>query len=94
MIKGFKNKALVELFRTGKSRKINQRHVGRLVVRLDALDQAETIKDVDASGYHLHQPKGRRRGTWSVWVSGASRLTFRFDEQKGEAYDVDFEQYH
>jgi len=26
--------------------------------------------------YRLHQLKGDRKGTWSVWVSGNLRLTF------------------
>ncbi|MHA1158405.1 MAG: type II toxin-antitoxin system RelE/ParE family toxin [Alphaproteobacteria bacterium] len=94
MIRGWKNKALQELFRTGKSRKINRRFVDRIIVRLDRLHAAQTVRDMDATGFDLHQLKGQRRGTWSVSVSGAWRLTFRFDERKGEAYDVDFEQYH
>ena len=94
MIGGFKNKALATLFRTGRSRKINQRFIDRLIRRLDALDRARTASAMDVPGFDLHELKGRRAGTWAISVSGAWRLTFRFDEEKGEAYDVDFEQYH
>lgn len=43
-------------------------------------------------GYDLHELKGDGKGTWSIKVSGNRRITFRFEE--GEAYDVDFEDYH
>lgn len=36
--------------------------------------------------------KGRRRGTWSVSVSGNWRVTFRFDGK--DAVGVDYEDYH
>ncbi len=47
---------------------------------------------MDFAGYYLHQLSGARAGTWAISVSGAWRLTFKFE--KGDAYDVDFEQYH
>lgn len=43
-------------------------------------------------GFKLHSLKGHRAGTWSVWVLGNWRLTFRFE--KGNAYDVDLVDYH
>jgi proteic killer suppression protein len=41
------------------------------------------------SGSRLHELKGRRRGTWSVDVSGNYRVTFCFQHQ--DVTDVDFE---
>jgi toxin HigB-1 len=43
-------------------------------------------------GLRLHALKGRRRGTWSVSVSGNWRVTFRFDGK--DAVGVDYEDYH
>lgn len=43
-------------------------------------------------GLYLHELVGRRRGTWSVRVSGNWRLTFRFDGI--DAVDIDYEDYH
>jgi proteic killer suppression protein len=43
-------------------------------------------------GFRLHQLKGDRAGTSSVWVSGNWRITFKF--AGGDAHDVDLEDYH
>ena len=43
-------------------------------------------------GYRLHQLKGDRKGSWSVWVSGNYRLIF--DIEGEDATNVDFEDYH
>jgi proteic killer suppression protein len=43
-------------------------------------------------GLNLHELKGNRKGTWSVQVTGNWRLTFIF--QKGDLFDVDYEDYH
>ena len=40
----------------------------------------------------LHQLKGTRTGTWTVKVSGNTRLTFRFRGPDVEW--VDYEDYH
>ncbi len=92
MIRTWKNRGLQELFTKGKSRKIDARFAKRLLPRLDQLDAAETVDDMNAQGFYLHQLSGDRKGTWAIRVSGAWRLTFRIE--KGDAYDVDFEQYH
>ena len=61
-------------------------------MRLDYLDAATTISDLDLPGYKLHQLKGDRKGVWSIHVSGNWRLTFTFRD--GEAFDVALEDYH
>jgi proteic killer suppression protein len=43
-------------------------------------------------GLHLHQLKGKRRGTWAVSVSGNWRVTFEFVEKDVDG--VDYEDYH
>ena len=66
--------------------------IERLVRRLDVIDAATIIQDINLPGYRLHQLKGDRKGTWSVSVSGNWRLTFIFSN--GDAFDVDLEDYH
>jgi len=39
--------------------------------------------------YRLHQLKGERVGSWSVWVSGNWRLTFEIEGD--DATNIDFE---
>ncbi len=43
-------------------------------------------------GLHLHELSGKRRGMWSVRVSGNWRITFKYDGE--DAIDVNLEDYH
>lgn len=64
----------------------------RLRVRLDAMDAAADVSELNVPGWDLHELKGDRKGTWSIKVTGNYRLTFKF--LVGEATDVDLEDYH
>ena len=57
-----------------------------------ALDTAQTVEDMDIPGFRLHPLKAQMRGRWSVTVNGNWRLTFEF--QDGNAYVLDYEDYH
>jgi len=59
---------------------------------LAALDTSLEIGDMDIPGFKLHPLKGRLKGRWSVSVSGNWRITFEFRE--GNAYVLDYEDYH
>ena len=59
---------------------------------LALLETAETLDDMDLPGLSLHELKGKRKGTWAVKVSGNWRVTFKL--QKGDAFDVNYEDYH
>jgi len=47
---------------------------------------------MDIPGFHLHSLKGMLKGRWSVSVSDNWRLTFEF--RNGNAYLLDYEDYH
>jgi proteic killer suppression protein len=59
---------------------------------LIALETAQAIDDMDVPGFKLHPLKGSGRGRWSVWVNGNWRITFEFRD--GQAYLLDYEDYH
>lgn len=59
---------------------------------LAALDTSQSIEDMNVPGFRLHPLKGADRGRWSVWVNGNWRLTFEFEA--GQAYLLDYEDYH
>ena len=67
-------------------------HKNRLRMQLAALDTAVVVEDMDIPGFRLHPLKGQRKGLWAIWVSGNWRLTFEFRE--GNAYIVNYEDYH
>lgn len=58
MIRSFKNKALADLFQTGKTRKIDAKMHRRLLVRLDRLDVSERPEDMNLPGFDFHSLRG------------------------------------
>lgn len=92
MIKSFRHKGLRKFFETGSTSGIQAAHAKRLRMQLAALETAQTVEDMDVPGFRLHPLKGKLRGRWSVTVNGNWRLTFEF--QDGNAYVLDYEDYH
>lgn len=92
MIRSFRHKGLARLFERHETRGVQQAHVKRLSNLLTLLDTAIHVDDMDLPGLHLHPLKGEHAGFWSVRVSGNWRVTFRFEA--GDAYDVDYLDYH
>ncbi len=92
MIKSFKHKGLKRFYETGSARGIQAKQEKRLRMQLAALDTAKEINDLDIPGYKLHPLKGDRKGIWAITVNGNWRLTFEFSD--GNAYVLDYEDYH
>jgi len=92
MIQSFRHKGLKRFFESGSLAGIQPHHSKRLRMQLAALDSAQTIDDMEIPGFRLHPLKGGDRGRWSVWVNGNWRLTFEFRD--GQAYVLDYEDYH
>jgi proteic killer suppression protein len=92
MIKTFRHKGLRRLYETGGTSGVQTSHVKRLRLQLTALDTAQIIEDMDIPGFQLHPLKGEMRGRWSISVNGNWRITFEF--QDGNAYVLDYEDYH
>lgn len=92
MIKTFRHKGLRRFFETGSTSGIKADHARRLRMQLAALDTAQGIEDMDIPGFRLHPLKGSMQGRWSISVNGNWRLTFEF--QDGNAYVLDYEDYH
>ncbi|WP_199318032.1 type II toxin-antitoxin system RelE/ParE family toxin [Planktothricoides raciborskii] len=86
MIKDFKNKRLAAFFREGNNKGIPKEFEKRIRVRLEALDSASCLDDLKIPGYNLHELKGDRKETWSIALSGNWRITFKFEQGKGEAF--------
>lgn len=92
MIKSFKHKGLEDFFYSGSRKGIKPEHASRLERILDRLDAAGDIKDMNYPGSFLHPLAGDKKGFYSVKVSGNWRVVFKFAE--GDAYIVDYDDYH
>ncbi len=91
MIQSFRHKGLAELFQRGRSRHVQPTLQVRCLRRLEILDQAETLDEINMPGFNLHRLHGIPE-RYSVHVNGPWCITFAW--QDGEALRVDLEQYH
>lgn len=64
----------------------------RILVRLDRLNAAVTPEDMNHPGFDFHTLKGFNPTRYTIHVNGPWCITFEFSD--GDAYRVDFEQYH
>lgn len=92
MIKSFRSRSLADLFRTGKSGRIDSRLHKRILLRLDRLDVAEKPEEMDLPGFDFHALRGFQPVRYTVHVNGPWCITFEFDDEN--AVHVDFVQYH
>jgi toxin HigB-1 len=94
MIRNIRHKGLAALFYEDQTRGVMQAHVKRLRQILALLDTAVVLADMNAPGLRLHALKGDRAGFHAVVVSGNWRVIFCFSEADGDAFDVDYLDYH
>ena len=91
MNKTFRGKELAALWE-GRNSRIDKRFHGRILERLDALDAAALASDMNLPGFDFHALKGFKPIRHTVHVDGPWCITFEFSN--GDAYRVDFKQYH
>ena len=92
MIVSFKHRGLEKLFSTGSTAGVQPEHEKRLRLILARLHASTSPRDMNLPGLRLHELKGKRKGTWSVQVSGNWRVTFQFEGV--DAINVNYEDYH
>ena len=92
MIRSFRHKGLAEIWATGRTRKVDAKLHGRILRRLEDLEQAEQPEDLKLPGFDFHALRGHQPTRYTVHVNGPWRITFEFD--RGDAWRVDLEQYH
>ena len=92
MITSFKHKGLGLFFTKGSYKGIPAQYGSRIERMLDRLDASKEAEDMDLPGYKFHELKGKRKGVYSVSVSGNWRITFRFDGDN--VIEVDLGDYH
>jgi toxin HigB-1 len=91
VIRSFRHKGLSELFLTGKSAKVATSLQKRSRNMLDALNQADDLRDVNLPGFNFHPLHGNPV-RYSIHVNGPWCITFEWED--GNAIKADLEQYH
>lgn len=92
MIRTFRSKGLAELWSSSATKRIDARMHRRILVRLDALDAATEVGELNQPGFDFHALRGFDPTRYTIHVNGPWCITFSF--QDGDAFQVDFEQYH
>lgn len=92
MIGSFRNRDLQRYWEHSNRKGLNPQHIPKIDRVLTSLDRALRVEDMAVPGYRLHKLTGHKPDRWSVWVSANWRITFSFSD--GEAFDVDYEDYH
>ena len=92
MIITFNHKGLEGFFVKGSYKAIPAQYAARIERVLDRLDAIVVPEDMNLPGYKFHELKGKRKGVYSVSVSGNWRITFQFDGDN--VIEVDLEDYH
>lgn len=94
VIRNIIHKGLNRFDQTGDTRGITPQQANRLSSRLEAMNIAESLDELDRPSWKLHELKGDREGTWSISVNGPWRLTFEWDAETKDCCNVNYEQYH
>lgn len=93
MIQSFIHKGLADLFSTGRSSRIDKRLHQRIIARLDVLNEVASVDELAGlPGFDFHALRGFNPTRYTIHVNGPWCITFEFRD--GDAYRVDFEQYH
>jgi proteic killer suppression protein len=92
VIRGFRHRGLRRLFEQEESKGIRPDHREKVENILAVLNRARKPEDMNLPGFRLHRLTGNLKGFWAVTVRANWRVTFRFEQ--GDAYDVDYIDYH
>lgn len=92
MIENFRHKGLQRFFEHDDSNKLPPDMLERLSLILSTLSASREIEGMNVPSFRLHTLKGGLKGYFSVKVRANWRIIFRFED--GDAFDVDFVDYH
>jgi len=92
MIKTFRHKGLPLFVEDDDGSKLPPDKLERIRLILSTLHAAQEIEGVNAPTFRLHILKEELKGFFAVTVRANWRIIFRFED--GDAFDVDFVDYH
>ena len=94
-IKNIRHKGLRTLVEKNNPKGLQPQYVAKITDILAFLIDMEEIEEIyDLQKYKPHLLGGDRAGTYSLHVTPNWRITFKYDADKDELYDVDYEDYH
>ena len=92
MIRSFRSRPLRRFWERNDASGLRPDWIDKIRRRLDVLEEASSLSELDVPGFGFHALVGDMRGRYALLVSRNWRLTFAFED--GHAVDVDLEDYH
>jgi proteic killer suppression protein len=93
VIKTFADKHTLQLYLTGKSRRIPADVIDRAIRRLEYLDLASSLDDLKIPpSNRLHLLKGDRAGQHAISINDQWCICFHWED--GDVFDVEITDYH
>jgi proteic killer suppression protein len=91
MTRSFRSRALSALWNRADFSKIRPDLRGRVLSRLNILDDAHNPDDLNVPGFNFHRLRGKPI-RYTIHINGPWCITFEWDGE--DAVRVDLEQYH
>jgi proteic killer suppression protein len=92
MIRSIRHKGLKRLYHDDDRSRLPAVDIARIRRILAKLDAARVPTDMETPTFNLHRLKGERKAFWAVTVRANGRIIFRI--RNGDAFDVDYVDYH
>ena len=94
-IRNIRHKGLRNFVENNNPKGLTQDYVLKISDIIAFLNDIEDIEEIyDLPKYKPHLLSGDRAETYSFTVTANWRITFRYDDQEHELYDLDYEDYH
>ena len=94
-IRNIRHKGLRNLVEKDNAKGLPQDYVAKITDIMIFLLQIEDIDEIlDLQKYKPHMLSGDRAGVYSLYVSKNWRITFEYDADENELFDIDYEDYH
>lgn len=94
-IRNIRHKGLRKLFENDISKYLPSIYIVKISDIVAFLADIDTIDEVfDLQKYKPHLLTGDRSDTYSLRVTANWRITFKYDPDNDELYDLDYEDYH
>ena len=93
-IRGFKHRGLYKVWQNNDQSEIPAKDAEKIKRILSVLNAARSTMDMNFPGSGFHSLEPRHENYYAIKVDKRFRITFRWDEKEGNAWEVNFENYH
>jgi toxin HigB-1 len=93
-IHGFRHRGLSKLWIKNDRSEISAKDEAKIRRILHILNQAKTKVDLNYPGSGFHPLEPKEKNYYALKVDKRFRITFRWDDEKGQALEVNLENYH